>query len=223
MNPLALFQALSGYKTYIVAVAAILYIVWCKHTGQTPDETVLTLFGALGLGALRHGAKTDLKRVFTTATAELTATSASAPLPPVIPPGQRGFMVRPMMLLLAGLSLVAALSVGCVFFKAPPDRQAFTSIQFTDTDLATAYDLWVPNWQGRYDTAKAAADSKAMDTLKAERTEADRAVKAYQAAHRTILADAEKALSGATNGVLVITLPDDNTKAELLHALLLHH
>lgn len=48
-------QFLSGKRTYLVAVAAIAYLLVCQYTGQKPDETILGIFGALGLAALRAG------------------------------------------------------------------------------------------------------------------------------------------------------------------------
>lgn len=48
-------QFLSGKRTYLVAIAAIAYLLLCQYTGQKPDETILGIFGALGLAALRAG------------------------------------------------------------------------------------------------------------------------------------------------------------------------
>ena len=222
MTPQALFNALSGYKTYLVAAVAIAYLLYCKHAGQPPDETVLTILGSLGLAALRHGNKTDIASLFADAKLEDTSVPAPKPAGSLLPPGTAGFALRPLMLLLAGISLGLVLfTSGCGIFKAPPDRIAFTGVQFSDESLSTAYDSWVPDWQGRYDAAKAAGDSTATDALKKERTDVDKLVKAYQAAHKAILRTAEASIQSATNGVANIILdPTDTTKADLLHVLL---
>lgn len=47
---------LNGWKTYIVAAAAIVYAGYGVFTGQFDANHALEIvFGAAGLGALRHG------------------------------------------------------------------------------------------------------------------------------------------------------------------------
>ena len=53
----SLFSALTGKRTYLIALLAIGYLIYCQVTKQTPDETILGLFGALGLATLRAGMK----------------------------------------------------------------------------------------------------------------------------------------------------------------------
>jgi hypothetical protein len=121
MNAIALLNAVSGYKTYLVAACAIAYLIWCKHAGRQPDESVLGLFGALGLGCLRHGSKTDLDRVFAPVAADLPSAlagpvkPAGTPFPPGTLPGERGHVLRPVMVLVAGLTalLILLVSNGC--------------------------------------------------------------------------------------------------------------
>lgn len=56
MNSLTnLLATLEGRRTYLVAAAAIAYLVICQFTGKKPDETIVGIFGALGLAALRAG------------------------------------------------------------------------------------------------------------------------------------------------------------------------
>lgn len=50
-----LLSKLKGRRTYIVAGAAIAYLVICQFTGKRPDESVMGIFGALGLVTLRAG------------------------------------------------------------------------------------------------------------------------------------------------------------------------
>lgn len=49
--------ALTGKRTYLIALLAIAYLIYCQTTHQKPDETILGLFGALGLATLRAGIK----------------------------------------------------------------------------------------------------------------------------------------------------------------------
>lgn len=49
--------ALTGKRTYVIALLAIGYLIYCQVTKQKPDESVLGLFGALGLATLRAGIK----------------------------------------------------------------------------------------------------------------------------------------------------------------------
>ena len=53
----SLFSALTGKRTYLIALLAIAYLIYCQATHQKPDETILGLFGALGLATLRAGIK----------------------------------------------------------------------------------------------------------------------------------------------------------------------
>lgn len=53
----SLFAALTGKRTYLIALLAIAYLIYCQATNQTPDETILGLFGALGIATLRAGIK----------------------------------------------------------------------------------------------------------------------------------------------------------------------
>ena len=47
---------LSGYKTYIVALATLVYAGVSVWNGTMNYQTaILTVLGGLGLGALRHG------------------------------------------------------------------------------------------------------------------------------------------------------------------------
>lgn len=56
MNSLSnLLANLEGRRTYLVAAAAVAYLVICQFTGKKPDETIIGIFGALGLAALRAG------------------------------------------------------------------------------------------------------------------------------------------------------------------------
>lgn len=50
---------LNGHKTYIVAAATILFAV-VQYWNGASDETsmILTILGALGLGAVRHAIST---------------------------------------------------------------------------------------------------------------------------------------------------------------------
>ena len=48
-------EFLSGKKTYLVAGAAVVYLVVCQFTGKTPDDSILSVFGFLGLTFLRMG------------------------------------------------------------------------------------------------------------------------------------------------------------------------
>lgn len=50
-------SALSGKRTYLIALLAIGYLVYCQATHQKPDETILGIFGAMGLATLRAGIK----------------------------------------------------------------------------------------------------------------------------------------------------------------------
>ena len=50
------WQAVNGYKTYIVSVTTILYAVISVGFGQHDWGSAVTMIlGASGLGALRHG------------------------------------------------------------------------------------------------------------------------------------------------------------------------
>ena len=42
------FAALTGKRTYLIALLAIGYLIYCQVTKQTPDETILGLFGRSG-------------------------------------------------------------------------------------------------------------------------------------------------------------------------------
>lgn len=56
MNSLSnLIATLEGRRTYLVAAGAVAYLVICQFTGKKPDETIIGIFGALGLAALRAG------------------------------------------------------------------------------------------------------------------------------------------------------------------------
>ncbi len=46
---------LDGKKTYIVCGLAVGYLIVCQFAHTSPDQTILGIFGALGLGALRSG------------------------------------------------------------------------------------------------------------------------------------------------------------------------
>ena len=49
---------LNGKKTFIVAIAAIIYAVVRLWTGELGvDEAIIVILGALGFGALRSGLK----------------------------------------------------------------------------------------------------------------------------------------------------------------------
>ncbi len=50
-------EALSGKRTYLIALLAIGYLIYCQATKQKPDESILGLFSALGLASLRAGIK----------------------------------------------------------------------------------------------------------------------------------------------------------------------
>ena len=51
MNAFSSF--LTGRRTYIVAALALVYLLWCQFQHQSPDDSVITIFGFLGLGFLR--------------------------------------------------------------------------------------------------------------------------------------------------------------------------
>jgi hypothetical protein len=48
-------EFISGKKTYLVTAAGIVYLVACQFTGKTPDESILGIFGFLGVSFLRMG------------------------------------------------------------------------------------------------------------------------------------------------------------------------
>jgi len=51
MNALSSF--LVGRRTYIVAALALAYLLWCQFQSLQPNESIITIFGFLGLGFLR--------------------------------------------------------------------------------------------------------------------------------------------------------------------------
>lgn len=53
----SLFSALTGKRTYLIALLAIGYLIYCQATHQKPDETILGIFGAMGLAMLRASMK----------------------------------------------------------------------------------------------------------------------------------------------------------------------
>ena len=144
MNLISLFAALSGYKTYLIGLAAIVYLIYCRHYGLQPDESVLGILGALGLGALRHGSKTDLERVFTASTSETADILPFKPAGTPVPPGERGYARLSVMLMLAGLSLLAVLCLSaCTSYRherfsdagQPIERTTLSSPFLTKTTL----------------------------------------------------------------------------------------
>ena len=50
-----LIELISGKKTYVVAGAAITYLVLCQFSGKAPSEEIMGIFGALGLTFMRMG------------------------------------------------------------------------------------------------------------------------------------------------------------------------
>lgn len=50
-----LLALLRGKRTYLVAALSAGYLILCQFTKQPPSETVMGIFGALGLAALRAG------------------------------------------------------------------------------------------------------------------------------------------------------------------------
>lgn len=95
MNTLT--QFLSGKRTYLVASIAIAYLLYCQQTKQTPDETILGIFGALGLAALRAGIP---------ATGSVTkpeSNGAGYPFPPQTPRADTNGITRTFPCILACL------------------------------------------------------------------------------------------------------------------------
>lgn len=95
MNTLT--QFLAGKRTYLVASIAIAYLLYCQQTKQTPDETILGIFGALGLAALRAGIP---------ATGSVTKPESNGsgyPFPPQTPRADANGITRTLPCLLACL------------------------------------------------------------------------------------------------------------------------
>lgn len=55
MNLTPLFDFLRGKKTYLVAAAAILYLLVCQFADRPMSPEIMGVFGALGLTTLRAG------------------------------------------------------------------------------------------------------------------------------------------------------------------------
>lgn len=53
----AILEFLDGKKTYLVAAALVLYVIGSDAGLWPVNESVLALFGALGLGTLRSAVK----------------------------------------------------------------------------------------------------------------------------------------------------------------------
>ena len=70
--------ALTGKRTYLIALLAIGYLIYCQATKQKPDETILGLFGALGLATLRAGIKGAVVQALND---EIDPPAAQAPAP----------------------------------------------------------------------------------------------------------------------------------------------
>ncbi len=96
-------SALSGKRTYLIALLAIGYLVYCQATKQQPDESVLGLFGALGLGTLRAGIKGSVVQALNEEVADG---------PPASNPGGNGSLTGGRPLTLLALSLIG---VGLLF------------------------------------------------------------------------------------------------------------
>mgnify|MGYP000149067150 CR=1 FL=1 len=95
MNTLT--QFLAGKRTYLVASIAIAYLLYCQQTKQTPDETILGIFGALGVAALRAGIP---------ATGSVTKTESNGagyPFPPQTPRADTNGITRTFPCILACL------------------------------------------------------------------------------------------------------------------------
>ena len=104
----SLFAALTGKRTYLIALLAIGYLIYCQATHQTPDETILGLFGALGLATLRAGIKGAVVQALNEEVAD--APPASSPNP-----GGNGGLhggIRLLVLALVSATLLIGMS-GC--------------------------------------------------------------------------------------------------------------
>ncbi len=90
-NLLDLLTQLNGKKTYIIAIAGL---IWGIYTG---DYNTILL--ALGMAGLRHGISTELKKDLAPITpsvpAETVGVSSSVEVLPVDPPAQMEQSVAP--------------------------------------------------------------------------------------------------------------------------------
>lgn len=73
------FEALSGKRTYLIALLAIGYLIYCQATKQKPDESILGLFSALGLATLRAGIKGAVVQALNDEVGDAPPASAPAP------------------------------------------------------------------------------------------------------------------------------------------------
>ncbi len=99
-------SALSGKRTYLIALLAIGYLVYCQATKQQPDESVLGLFGALGIATLRAGIKGSVVQALNEEVADA---------PPASNPGGNGSLTggRPLIALsMIGVGLLFG-GLGC--------------------------------------------------------------------------------------------------------------
>lgn len=90
MNAFSSF--LTGRRTYIVAALALFYLLWCQFQHQRPDDSVITIFGFLGLGFLR--AAVGRNGIEGIASEEQNSLGAGAGSEPTTPPPANSFSAK---------------------------------------------------------------------------------------------------------------------------------
>ena len=132
MNTLT--QFLAGKRTYLVASIAIAYILYCQQTKQTPDETILGIFGALGLAALRAGIPA------TGGGTRPESNGSGYPFPPQTPRADTNGITRTFPCLLACLMVFGL--TGCLNGRSSgPETLTRSHLQFERTKKKEALDL----------------------------------------------------------------------------------
>ena len=130
----SLTQFLAGKRTYLVASIAIAYLIYCQQTKQTPDETILGIFGALGLAALRAGINP------TGSVTKTESNGAGYPFPPQTPRADTNGITRTFPCLLACLMVFGI--TGCRSGRnSGPEALTRSHLQFEKTKKKEALDL----------------------------------------------------------------------------------
>lgn len=132
MNSLTSF--LAGKRTYLVAIAAITYLLVCQYSGKPVDEGVMGILGALGLAALRAGIP---------ATGSVTKPESNGsgyPFPPQTPRADTNGITRTFPCLLACLMVFGL--TGCQNGRSSgPETLTRSHLQFERTKKKEALDL----------------------------------------------------------------------------------
>lgn len=132
MNTLT--QFLAGKRTYLVASIAIAYLLYCQQTKQVPDETILGIFGALGVAALRAGINP------TGSVTKTESNGAIYPFPPQTPRADTNGITRTFPSLMACLMVFGL--TGCLSGRnSGPEALTRSHLQFEKTKKKEALDL----------------------------------------------------------------------------------